>query len=616
MLARYTGDDIVCDRYRASYRPVDGFAFLNDELPDMAVSSAQLLAIGPPDCWHVLPGSYNACAVCRYQAAPDRQCRPAAQPIPGCQTPAHAHLNEECSVCAEGHWMAQDRRCVSACPAADHVTCGMHCIPRHQLPDGFDCAAWPMASMAPSPADLPGVPAAGPGRLLNCSAPGVCFQCHANCAQCAGPGPKDCTACPAGRLLLAHSTKPFANGQVHVGACVRGYGAGGDRAAPHHHCPATTVPNGQGACLPCRQHCLTCDPANPAMCRACLRGFFAQADGTCGRACPAGTARDSLTGRCAPCADPHCARCASEDPGLCLACQHPGHVLHENVCEPACPAGKYPHQGRCHACAEGCASCASADHCLRCQEGHTLQAEEGGTCVPACPGPGSTWDLDLPPGSRACRPCAGHCLECHRFTDNCTACPAGMLLVRPRAPGARQSCVAQCPEGYFPDGGHCEPCLDPECAVCDAGARTCTECKTGHGLFANDACLATCPEGYYRQGKQCHPCGGGCGTCRNGLGASCLQCSVGPKNAPLPKQLEPGSFNAAAPARCVVHTLELSGWGFFYQDQKNRYAVPCPANCITCYVEHPHDAARRAVQCLLCKPTHVLSEDRYSCVPV
>ncbi|KCV73467.1 hypothetical protein H696_01006 [Fonticula alba] len=607
--ARYEAGDLRCLQYSHEFRLVDGYAYLDSELPDKAVSSTGLVQIGPADCWNVVPGNHNQCAVCRFQAAGQGLCRPGPLELPGCLAMAHPHLNEDCAQCAPGHWLTLDRGCVSDCPTPGNVRCGAHCIPRHLVPDTFDCDAWPMARPeVPSTDDTPGRPEHA--HLLKCSRPGICFECHASCDECAGPGPKDCTRCPAGRLLLAHSSKTFPQGPVPVGACTRPYRANGDPDAPVT-CPATTVQTDAGACLPCRPNCRQCDPTDPAICLACMRGFFARPDGTCGDTCPLGTARDSPAGRCTPCTDPKCAQCASEDPGICLACKSSAFNLHDNNCLHTCPATFFHNKGVCMPCVAGCALCDDGFSCYRCFPSYRLEVDD---CYSPC-GSRATWDFDLPPAEQGCRPCHENCDTCTLYTNNCTSCKSGMYQVMPREKGARVYCAAQCPEGFFLDNNRrCQPCRDPNCATCTSNTN-CTACKFGHALVQGTQCFATCPEGYYKHSKQCLPCGGGCGTCSTGLGVGCLQCTASPLSIPRVKELHPGSFDVAPPARCTADALTQPGWGLFYQTQKARYAVPCPAHCLSCFVRHPHDPAQRTVQCVACAPGHTLSADGLACPP-
>ncbi|KCV68380.1 hypothetical protein H696_05297 [Fonticula alba] len=603
--AKYEDGDVTCLQYSSAYRLVDGYAYLDNELPDLAVSGASLVQIGPDHCWNVVPGNHQQCAVCRFQAAGEGLCRAEPQPVPGCQVLAHPHLNEDCAQCEPGHWLDANRRCVGTCPAADHIACGAHCIPKRLVPEGFHCADWPMANADPSTSDTAGRPEHA--HLLKCSRPGVCFQCHDACDQCAGPGPKDCTSCPAGRFLLAHSSKTFSHGPaVHVGACIRGYGANGDPDA-ERQCPATTVDNGTGVCLACPANCRQCDPTDPTKCLSCLRGFFAHPDGSCGHACPAGTAKDSLTGSCAKCTVQDCTHCASEDPGLCLTCWS-GDYLHENVCRGICPGGHFGRKGFCPTCDSGCALCTSKFYCYACYPSYIMGADE---CYTPC-GSGSVWDFDLPGSQQGCRPCNPNCRACDLYTNNCTHCHPGMYLVVPREKGARQFCAAECPEGYFLSGGRCQPCLDSGCATCTT-ATNCTACKFGHALFGDSECFTTCPEGYYKHSKQCLPCGGGCGTCANGLGVGCLQCTASPNNVPRVKELPAESFDVVPTARCTADALTRPGWGLFYQTQKDRFAVPCPEHCLSCFVKSPHDPAERALHCVSCAAGYALSSDGLSC---
>ncbi|KCV68774.1 hypothetical protein H696_05070 [Fonticula alba] len=606
--AKYESGDLKCLQYSSAYRLVDGYAFLDKELPDLAVSSAKLLQIGPAHCWNVVPGNHKQCAVCRFQAAGEGFCHPEPLDLPGCQVLAHPHINEDCAQCAPGYWLNADRRCVSACPTADHLPCGDHCIPRRLVPEGFDCAAWPMSRHAAPTDEVFARPEYG--HLLKCSRPGVCFQCHDSCDECAGPGAKDCTRCPAGRFLLAHSTKAFAaQGQpVHTGACVRGYGAHGDPEA-EPQCPATTVDNGAGTCLACPRNCLHCDPTNPARCLSCLRGFFAHPDGSCGHTCPPQTTKDSLAGRCSPCLDPKCERCAHEDPSICLSCKTPNHVLHQNACRTTCPGATYNRFGICSPCDVDCALCTDKYTCYRCYPSFILGADE---CYSPC-GSGTTWDFDPLPAQQQCQPCHENCAQCHLYTDNCTVCRDGMLLVLPREKKQRQYCVAHCPEGFYQVGKQCLPCLDPGCATC-TNATNCTACKFAHALFGDSECFTTCPEGFYKYAKACLPCGGGCGTCYNGLGIGCMQCTASPNHIPRVKQLDPASsFDITPAARCTADALTQPGWGLFYQTQKDRFAVPCPDHCLHCFVKHPHHPEQRALQCVACAPGYTLSADGLMC---
>ncbi|KCV72434.1 hypothetical protein H696_00021 [Fonticula alba] len=536
-------------------------------------------------------------------------CRAAAQPVPGCQRLAHPHINEDCAVCEPGYCLDSNHKClpVEAQPAGD--LCGDRCFGQALRPDGFDCAAWPMATMAPSDDEPAGRPEHR--HLLRCSAPGVCFQCHDTCDECAGPGPKDCTACPAGHFLLAHGAKDFPQARVHVGTCIRGHNAQGDPAAPAG-CPATTVNTGQDVCVACRQDCLTCDPANPGHCLSCMRGFFAWPDGTCSATCPEGMVKDSLAGRCVHCTVDHCTRCVTDNPGVCIACHADRPILFHNQCVDSCPPGYRRSGTACLPCKANCLECdGGPDSCSTCRSGFFLRND---TCHSEC-GCTHFWDEDTPGAEPGCRICSAACHTCAIRATNCVTCLPGMMLVLPRHAHEDHQCAATCPAGWYKSGSLCKPCTDPKCVGCYGGGNTCHTCAHAHAAFERRECFNPCPEGYYKYDKACLKCGGGCGTCYNGLGIGCITCRVDPNTRiPLVKRMQPGTFDHTLNAQCVSFTTIQAGWGLYFQDQKNHYTVPCPENCAACFVDHPHDPELRTLQCTECASGFVLADDRQTCV--
>ncbi|XP_043231363.1 furin-like protease 2 [Amphibalanus amphitrite] len=159
------------------------------------------------------------------------------------------------------------------------------------------------------------------------------------------------------------------------------------------------------------------------------------------------------------------------------------------------------------ACRQTCHDNPSAAGCRRCRKQYKS------SCVPSCP-VGSYFG-----GEQGCLRCHESCGSCTGpEPTHCTGCAPANVLVRQLG-----VCSSGCPEGYFNEGGACEPCR-PDCASCDAGR--CTRC--GPRLLLHDGqCWPACPERTFQLSQRCEPCAAGCESCLGPAASDCLRCQPG-----------------------------------------------------------------------------------------
>lgn len=130
----------------------------------------------------------------------------------------------------------------------------------------------------------------------------------------------------------------------------------------------------------------------------------------------------------------------------------------------SCPTGKGSAansigSNSCFTCDSSCSSCFlqnSPSACIKCS--NTLFTNQNGTCQfnSTC-SPGFLPDTNL----SICYQCSSNCLDCNHILINlCTSC-SGSLNLNP----VTQSCVINCPNGYYPLNNKCNPCPNG-CSSC------------------------------------------------------------------------------------------------------------------------------------------------------
>ncbi|KCV67592.1 TKL protein kinase [Fonticula alba] len=399
-----------------------------------------------------------------------------------------------CTKCARGYFL-HGHGCEASCPAGSWAD-GDRCQPCHdscagcQGPGPGHCTACrgPAAPILWAGACHAGCPA---GTFLDDDAQGTCLPCHVSCATCSGPGPDQCTACPASRALGLE------------GLCL-------DACPPGTFAEATAT--GGQVCRPCAGPCVLCAGPGESQCTACPEPLLLEA-GRCVDSCARGHAACQSRGQCQACP----AGCASCDIELdqvsgcavyCTACRA-GHFLSPTTgrCEAHCPAGEFVRSADdpvCHGCDAGCLSChGQADWCTGCPDGQAAWLSvDTGTCLSACPAEAHA----QVPAERLCLACPAGCERCaappatpvcHLAADGrltcapvatCDRCAAGLLRL------LGSTCVEHCPAGFYDDWpasppacAPCHPkctgaCSGPERSDCEAPARSPAKRRLALGL--------------------------------------------------------------------------------------------------------------------------------------
>ena len=94
----------------------------------------------------------------------------------------------------------------------------------------------------------------------------TCAACHLHCESCLGPGPNNCTTCPAGSSLVETQKRCLEVGEK---------------------CPKRTFKAG-AVCWPCPVTCATCEVAERCTgCRQDNGTLVLAPNGACVRNCPA-----------------------------------------------------------------------------------------------------------------------------------------------------------------------------------------------------------------------------------------------------------------------------------------------------------------------------------------
>ena len=100
------------------------------------------------------------------------------------------------------------------------------------------------------------------------------------------------------------------------------------------------------------------------------------------------------------------------------------------------------------------------------------------------------------------------CLTCTSSAEGCLTCNVGYYMFN-------ASCLASCPDLYYPDAvsGSCEGCPFP-CGNC-SNYTFCSSCLPSYYLFA-DRCFSQCPINYYADNSSsCQGCNPNCQTCNS-----------------------------------------------------------------------------------------------------
>ena len=332
-----------------------------------------------------------------------------------------------------------------------------------------------------------------------------CLKCPTECSTCSGVengALATCTACKADLgLWVDGSDCLYCDSDVNKEACKNC-----DEGGACSECNEGWRLD-QGTCVACPNFCLTCsvdESTASNICETCEAGFGEKpADSNTCDACPL-----------------NCAACVMSGAGIlsCATCKS-GYAMNGD--------------GKCVACASGCATChwVTADSYMSCDT-----CLEGKTTSPITPDGNAESATNI----GVCLSCPSHCSTCPD-ADNCqntAACDEGYVIVadantHDKCEPVTANCATPADDG------------STDCTTCNDGyyqvGGACTSCPAGHNCKTCDAtvCL-TCPDNYAfvdstddSTQDSCEPCGiNKCLTCHAiaddaGNPKKCTVCDTG-----------------------------------------------------------------------------------------
>ena len=279
----------------------------------------------------------------------------------------------------------------------------------------------------------------------------------------------------------------------------------------YEECPDTTFVNSTVLeCYDCPgENCRYCCPNNPKLCLECLPGFLELYDNEgyryCVSECPEGYYQNGTM--CLRC-QTNCKSCI--DNKNCTICRDP-YLLLEGKCiiseqgEGICPLGYVKIGKECFRCKQfpNCAICPHDDLSI-CEECFWPLILYGTECVTECP---PHHFVHVEGNVARCIPCPDGCKRCNK--NQCLECLDGLYFYQ-----YSNDCV-QCKLPSQPIGEKCMECSVEGCEFCvDGEPYQCRICKEGFFLF-NQTCVPDCPDGYYEDGIICRKCMGFCGKCQS-----------------------------------------------------------------------------------------------------
>ncbi|CAG9329240.1 unnamed protein product [Blepharisma stoltei] len=419
-----------------------------------------------------------------------------------------------CKSCPNGKYLYQNS-CVSQCPADISIQSGSLCISCSSncakcLTDPNTCTACSSSLVLENGSC---VDSCQGGYILSNN---QCLACNTNCFSCSITT-TNCTACYTNMYLYSDSTSSWC-----VSSCPENYMPSSGHCIPISAsdcavgCTSTLLGNSacdsicnttdcnydNGNCLSAGScsfgkyqdgtQCVDCSyPCNncigPTTCTSCKANSTTGVqlliyDYYCYDKCPSGTVKSGIT--CVDC-NSKCSECQGNS-NTCISCKS-GYYLYNNNCISSCPSDTTIVVGdSCVDCSTNCLYCnVTYDSCTACPAGKVLQ---GTKCQASC----NTGYTTTSTSSNKCIKCEG-CYECYGTTTYCTSCTSDKFLYE-------HQCLANCPDGSYPNGNTCESC--PSSCIACSGSTSCSLCASQYVKY-NSLCLSSCPAGYYNNTGTC-----------------------------------------------------------------------------------------------------------------
>jgi len=353
------------------------------------------------------------------------------------------------------------------------------------------------------------------------------FVCDATCQTCKNPYPAGCLSCIAGLSLYASGV---------CSSCTD---------------PEMTIDPTTNKCLPCDSNCKTCQE-KPTVCTSCAAGQFLDLNTlTCQSSCGAGSFSTSVmliqaveaANVCKKCHS-KCAECVNDSE--CTVCKQSGLTIpackmqpHSNCTSTTNPslfpaAGRFYYQvtedthysngsvsgtvtfTKCDgSCSSNCLVCMNQGICYSCAENYKLDSPSA--CTPCDTSAGKFIVGSL----RDCGVCAGNCLKCQDYPDNCIECnpSTGIGLFNIGSSSNRRNRCRLCsgqspiPNSFVLVGSECLPC-NSNCETCGSHRGDCLTCIPNYYYYESERRCGLCDaSGEFRDGKFCKLCNPTCATC-------------------------------------------------------------------------------------------------------
>uniref|UniRef100_A0A8C5FU44 P/Homo B domain-containing protein n=1 Tax=Gadus morhua TaxID=8049 RepID=A0A8C5FU44_GADMO len=338
------------------------------------------------------------------------------------------------------------------------------------------------------------------------------------------------------------------------------------------HCPLGFY--AQEECMHCHVNCMSCNGPESDDCTSCQNPKAVRYCGECLNQCPLSTYYDQHTEKCRDCAE-SCLTCSDHESSSCLSCKDNRRLDEMGHCVwySQCSVHTYiDEKGQCLLCDPLCHRCSGPGkgRCLNCATLFLLN----NTCIEECPA-GYYGDRE----EMACKRCHESCVSCvGRHSVECVTCKPGQFY-------HGQSCVESCSEGNT-TSGLCERC-EPSCSRCSGpSSHHCLGCREDYWYHTQSGrCLKACPLGYYHDtlSKTCRKCHPSCNTC-NGTCEGPLACESCYKGYDF--------LVGICESQCML--------GFYATPQPN--CQPCEPSCLDC-------RGPSQWNCTVCPSLQLLSDD-------